>query len=116
MFRGGELVDEPVDARDVWRDDLVAFLIGCSFTFESALLQSGVPVRHIEEQRIVPMFRTNLACRPAGIFRGPRAAARQCCAPDGHPHWQAPAIHNEAPAGETAMTDSGLVNKAPAER
>ena len=54
-----------------WRDDFVAFLLGCSFTFENALLQAGVPVRHIEEDRIVPMFRTNIACRPAGVFRGP---------------------------------------------
>ena len=71
IYRDGQLAAEVADIAGEWRDDFVAFLLGCSFTFESALLQSGVPVRHIEEQRIVPMFRTNLACRPAGIFRGP---------------------------------------------
>ena len=54
-----------------WRDDLVAFLIGCSFTFENALAAAGVPVRHIEEGVNVPMYITNIACRPAGRFAGP---------------------------------------------
>ena len=71
VYRDGELVGGGRRHHGEWRDDFVAFLLGCSFTFESALLQAGVPVRHIEEQRNVPMFRTNLACRPAGIFRGP---------------------------------------------
>src|SRR5262249_48774833 len=48
VFRDGELVDEPADLRRWWRDDLVGFLLGCSFTFENALLQAGVPVRHID--------------------------------------------------------------------
>ncbi|MBI3835432.1 MAG: DUF1445 domain-containing protein [Planctomycetes bacterium] len=52
-------------------DRLVAFLIGCSFTFEQALLDAGIPVRHIEENRNVPMFRTNRECAPAGAFSGP---------------------------------------------
>ena len=51
VWRDGELVDEPTDVRDHWRDDLVAFLIGCSFTFENALVEAGVPVRHIEQRR-----------------------------------------------------------------
>jgi uncharacterized protein YcsI (UPF0317 family) len=71
IYRDGRLAAEVTDITSEWRDDFVAFLLGCSFTFESALAQSGVPLRHIEENRIVPMFRTNLACRPAGIFRGP---------------------------------------------
>ncbi len=71
IYRDGRLEDEVTDIGRVWRDDFVAFLLGCSFTFETALLEAGVPVRHIEENRIVPMFRTNLACRPAGVFRGP---------------------------------------------
>src|ERR1700722_13204979 len=71
VWRNGELVEEPVDLTRWWRDDLVAFLIGCSFTFENALLEAGVPVRHIEQGTNVPMYRTNVACRPAGIFRGP---------------------------------------------
>ena len=71
VFRDGELVDEPADVTGYWRSDLVAFLIGCSFTFENALLAAGVPVRHIERNRNVPMYRTNRPCRPAGRFHGP---------------------------------------------
>ncbi len=71
IYRNGALAEEVTDLRSVWRDDLVSFLLGCSFTFESALLQAGVPVRHIEEQRNVPMFVTSIACKPAGVFRGP---------------------------------------------
>jgi len=71
IYREGRLEAEVTDITREWRRDFVAFLLGCSFTFEAALLQAGVPVRHIEEKRIVPMWRTNLPCRPAGIFRGP---------------------------------------------
>ena len=71
VWQNGELVAEPTDVRDFWRDDLVSFLIGCSFTFENALLEAGVPVRHIEEGVNVPMYRTNIACQPAGRFHGP---------------------------------------------
>jgi uncharacterized protein YcsI (UPF0317 family) len=71
VFRNGELVDEPGHLSAWWRDDLVSFLIGCSFTYENALLEAGVPVRHVEQGCNVPMFRTNIACKPAGVFRGP---------------------------------------------
>jgi uncharacterized protein YcsI (UPF0317 family) len=71
VYRYGLLVDEPTDLWDWWRDDLVAFLLGCSFTFENALLRAGIPMRHIEQGCNVPMYRTNRACRPAGAFRGP---------------------------------------------
>jgi uncharacterized protein YcsI (UPF0317 family) len=71
VFRDGELTDEVQDVASLWRDDLVAFLIGCSFTFERALLAAGLPVRHIDEQVTVPMYRTSIACRPAGPFSGP---------------------------------------------
>jgi uncharacterized protein YcsI (UPF0317 family) len=71
VWHSGERVAEPEHLRDHWRDDLVSFLLGCSFTFETALLQAGLPVRHLEEGRNVPMYRTSIACRPAGIFRGP---------------------------------------------
>jgi uncharacterized protein YcsI (UPF0317 family) len=71
IYRNGRIADEVTDLRSVWRDDLVSFLLGCSFTFEAALLQSGVPVRHIEEGRNVPMFITSIQCAPAGVFRGP---------------------------------------------
>ncbi len=71
VYRHGELVDEPPDLHGWWRDDLVGFLLGCSFTFENALLQAGVPVRHLEAGCNVPMYRTNRPCVPAGLFRGP---------------------------------------------
>jgi uncharacterized protein YcsI (UPF0317 family) len=71
VYRNGEMIEEPTDLRRWWRDDLVGFLLGCSFTFENALLQAGVPVRHLEQGRNVPMYRTNIPCRPAGVFRGP---------------------------------------------
>ncbi len=71
VWENGELVDEPTDIRDRWRDNFVSFLIGCSFTFEAALLRAGVPIRHLETNVTVPMFRTNIPCSPAGIFQGP---------------------------------------------
>ena len=71
VWRHGELVDEPTDIRELWRDDLVSFVIGCSFSFEQALLEAGLPIRHIEQGRNVPMYRTNIATEPAGPFSGP---------------------------------------------
>src|SRR5215213_1008464 len=71
VWRDGELADEPTEVTDLWTDDLVAFLIGCSFSFETALLDAGVPVRNIEQGRNVSMYRTNRACRPAGRLSGP---------------------------------------------
>jgi len=71
VWRDGECVAETTDVTQYWRDDLVAVLLGCSFTFEQALLAAGVPVRHLEEDCNVPMFRTNVACRPAGALAGP---------------------------------------------
>lgn len=72
VFRQGVLqTDEPSEIRDLWRDDFVSFLIGCTFTFETALLNAGLPIRHIEQGRNVPMYRTSVPCRPAGKFAGP---------------------------------------------
>jgi len=71
IYRNGMLAQEVTDLRDVWTPDLVAFLLGCSFSFEAALLKAGVPVRHIEEDKNVPMFITSVACLPAGAFSGP---------------------------------------------
>lgn len=71
VYKEGQLADEPTDLKSYWRDDLVGFLIGCSFTFENALLQAGLPIRHIEAGVNVPMYRTNIPCRPAGVFHGP---------------------------------------------
>lgn len=66
----GELAEEPTRVTHVWRDDLVTFLIGCSFTFEEALREASVPLRHVEQGRNVPMYVTNRPCRPAGRLHG----------------------------------------------
>jgi len=71
IYKNGILTDEPTNIEKYWRDDLVAFLLGCSFTFESALLDTGIAIRHIDEQCNVPMYITNIECIPAGIFHGP---------------------------------------------
>jgi uncharacterized protein YcsI (UPF0317 family) len=71
VWRHGELHEEPTEVTHVWRDDLVTFLIGCSFTFEAALVEAGIPLRHLEQDRIVPMYVTNRECRAAGRFHGP---------------------------------------------
>jgi uncharacterized protein YcsI (UPF0317 family) len=71
VWTDGELVAEPTDIRDLWRDDLVSFLIGCSFSFEEAMLAAGLPVRHIEQGCNVPMYRTSIPTQGAGRFSGP---------------------------------------------
>jgi uncharacterized protein YcsI (UPF0317 family) len=71
VYRDGELVDEPTDIGSYWRDDLVAFLLGCSFTFEHALVQAGIRLRHLEEGKNVAMYRTSVATRQAGRLHGP---------------------------------------------
>jgi uncharacterized protein YcsI (UPF0317 family) len=82
VYVDGELVAEPSDVLEFWTDDLVAFAIGCSFTFEAALQDSGVPVRHIEQGRNVPMYRTNRMCRPAGRMSGPLVVSMRPVAPE----------------------------------
>jgi uncharacterized protein YcsI (UPF0317 family) len=81
VYRHGELVEEPSALGAWWGDDMVGFLLGCSFTFESALLQASVPVRHIEAGCNVPMYRTNIACQPAGVFRGPMVVSMRPLTP-----------------------------------
>ena len=71
VWRDGELVEEPTDITRHWRDDLVIFAIGCSFSFEEALLEDGIEIRHITHNSNVPMYRTNIPCVPAGMFHGP---------------------------------------------
>jgi uncharacterized protein YcsI (UPF0317 family) len=71
VWENGEVVAEVPDVRDLWRTDLVAFQIGCSFSFEAGLQQAGIPLRHIDQGRNVAMYRTDIACRPAGRLHGP---------------------------------------------
>ena len=71
LFVDGAHADSATDATGWWRDDLVSVLLGCSFSFEAALMRAGLPVRHIEQGRNVPMYVTDRACEPAGDFAGP---------------------------------------------
>src|SRR6516162_9371419 len=71
IWRNGRIADEPNDVRDWWRDDLVAFVLGCSFSFEEALLENGIELRHITCGCAVPMYRTTIATVGAGPFHGP---------------------------------------------
>lgn len=70
VWKNGILTEERTDISDIWQDDFIYFLIGCSFSFEAELLEAGIPVRHIEEGRNVPMFNTNIELEKAGIFGG----------------------------------------------
>lgn len=71
VFRHGEMVEEPTDIGHLWRDDLVSFILGCSFSFEWALLEDGLRLRHQDEGGNVPMYRTSVRTVAAGRFRGP---------------------------------------------
>jgi uncharacterized protein YcsI (UPF0317 family) len=71
VYRDGAFAEERSDIAALWQDDFVTFLIGCSFSFESAVMQAGIPLRHVDQGRNVAMYRTNLPCTPAGIFQGP---------------------------------------------
>ena len=71
VWRDGEAVEEPTDILSHWREDLVAFVLGCSFSFEEALIENGLEIRHQTCNVNVPMYRTNIECAPAGPFHGP---------------------------------------------
>jgi uncharacterized protein YcsI (UPF0317 family) len=81
VYQDGKLVDEPADILPWWRKDLTGFLLGCSFTFESALLQAGLPLRHLQSGCNVPMYVTNIACQPAGVFQGPMVVSMRPMTP-----------------------------------
>ncbi len=82
VYIDGELTDEPTDITQYWRDDLVAFLLGCSHSFEDALMKAGVPMRHIEAGCSACAYNTNVPCTPAGIFQGPLVVSGRPMPPD----------------------------------
>jgi uncharacterized protein YcsI (UPF0317 family) len=82
VFRDGELVAEPTGVADIWRDDLVTFMLGCSFIAEEALLNAGLILPHIDGTGFVAMYRTTRACVPAGRFQGPMVVSMRPFAPD----------------------------------
>jgi len=81
VWRHGELVEEPFDLFHVWRDDLVSFALGCSFSFEEALVEDGIELRHITCGSNVPMYRTSIPCMPAGLFAGPLVVSMRPLSP-----------------------------------
>ena len=81
VWKNGELVAEPEDVRQFWRDDLVSFVIGCSFSFEEALAAEGIELRHITRGCNVPMYRTSINTHRAGPFHGPMVVSMRPMTP-----------------------------------
>lgn len=108
VFRDGALAEQVGDIAGLWRDDFVAFIIGCSFTFEQALVAGGIRLRHWEENRTVPMYRTSIETVPAGPFSGGmvvsmrpmtrRDAIRACEITGRYPHAHGAPVHLGDPA------------------
>ena len=81
VWKNGELEDEPEDVAGLWQEDFVSFLLGCSFSFEKPLLDAGLEIRYITEAVNVSMYRTNILCRPAGVFSGPMVVSMRPFSP-----------------------------------
>ena len=81
VFRDGECVDEPTSLMDLWRDDLVSFVLGCSFSFELPMVEAGIPLRHWENGSNVSMYTTSIECTPAGRFHGPMVVSMRPMTP-----------------------------------
>lgn len=71
IYKNGQLVEESLNIKDYWQDDFISFLLGCSFTFESALINAGIEIRHITLGRNVPMYKTSIMCKESGVFKSP---------------------------------------------
>ena len=82
IFRKGEMTEERTDVSDLWRDDFVSFLLGCSFSFEKPLLEGGLEVRYLTQGSNVSMYRTNIPTRPAGVFGGPMVVSMRPYRPE----------------------------------
>lgn len=82
IYRNGRLAETCTDATPYWQEDMVGFLIGCSFSFEEALMEAGIEIRHIAMGRNVPMFKTNVMTRPAGPFWGPMVCSMRPMTPE----------------------------------
>ncbi len=103
VYRDGELASTVSDIRDLWRDDFVTFILGCSFSFEAALVSEGVSLRHLDEGLTVSMYLTSLETTPAGPFGGgmvvsmrpltPRNAIRAVEITSRFPHTHGSPVH-----------------------
>lgn len=108
IYRDGTFAEQRMDIADLWTDDLVAFVLGCSFSFEEALIAEGIRLRHIEENTTVAMYRTNMETVPAGPFGGPVVvsmrpmrsidAIRACAITARFPHAHGKPVHFGDPA------------------
>ncbi|HVY32979.1 MAG TPA: DUF1445 domain-containing protein [Caulobacteraceae bacterium] len=108
VFRDGTLVDTPSTISDLWRDDLTAFVLGCSFSFETLLRQAGVRLRHLEQGDVSAMYVTDIQTAPAGPFCGPLVVSMRALTPADavlaaqvsgrHPQFHGPPIHSGDPA------------------
>lgn len=101
VWENGELTDEPGDVMKSWRQDLVAVLIGCSFSFEGAMVEAGIPVRHMDMGCNVPMYITNVECAPAGRLSGPMVVSMR------------PVKHSQVPKAVMATGRFPAVHGAP---
>jgi uncharacterized protein YcsI (UPF0317 family) len=81
VFKDGRLSEEPTDIRSFWSDDLVAFVLGCSFSFERPMLEAGLRLQHLQHNTTVPMYRTSIDCIPAGRFAGKMVVSMRPFAP-----------------------------------
>jgi uncharacterized protein YcsI (UPF0317 family) len=81
VFKNGECIDEPTDILKYWTDDLVTFVLGCSFSFEQPLIDEGIPLYHIEHDTVCPMYRTSIDCVPAGPFSGKMVVSMRMMTP-----------------------------------
>jgi len=82
IYRRGKLEATVKEIKNLWEKDFVTFLLGCSFSFEEAMLRAKIPVRHIEEKKNVPMYISSIPCKPAGIFHGPMVVSMRPLPPD----------------------------------
>lgn len=82
IYRDGVMVEKRRDVSDMWQDDFVGFLIGCSFSFEERLMKEGIEVRHIAQGRNVPMFKTSIQTKQAGPFFGPMVCSMRPMTPE----------------------------------
>ncbi len=71
IYKKGQLIEECLNIEKYWNDNFIGFLLGCSFTFESALIKAGIEIRHITMGKNVPMYKTNIMCKESGAFKGP---------------------------------------------
>ncbi|CAM4229535.1 putative hydro-lyase [Bordetella muralis] len=82
VWRDGLLVDEVDDVSSLWQDDFVGFVLGCSLSFEYALEQAGLRVRHVDEGKIVPMYHSSIQTKRIGAFQGPMVVSMRPYTPE----------------------------------